>query len=401
MDLYIQFGYGMMKMSEYLIQQWTGGTVILSPRDMSHEQMTKFSSAIGKHNGKVVIDPQFYIPKANHDRLIAHSFWANDYQTAFFNKAEINRMLSVLKNNYNDLLQSPFFILPSLLISEVSEDWFNINDLIINEAIKSNVHENIFGTLCLSDDVMRSEENIHQILEYTETWNLDGYYIVPQPPKKNYLVDNPNWLINLLDLTAGLKQQGKKVIVGYSNHQMLCLALAKIDAIASGKWLNVRSFNPEKFNNPEGDGGGRRSTWYYSPQALSEYQIPFLDIANRAGMLQDLKTPENFKSDHADVLFAGAQPSVTSYSEKNSFNHYLQCLKIQAESAVKSSYSKTREGLRIQLETARLLTENLNNNGVRGRDRDFSNVVDVNISAIDVFDRLRGMIQEHLWDELH
>lgn len=400
MDLYIQFGFGMMKMSKNLIQKWGGGSVILSPRDMDYAQMTKFSSEIGKHNGKVVIDPQFYLPRANHDRLVAHSFWPNDYQTAWLNKEEINKMLLILKNEYNDPMESSLFILPSLLTSEVSDDWFNINSLIINESIKSNIHENIFGTLCLSEHVMLSEEQIHQILEYTELWNLDGYYIVPQPPKKSYLVDNPIWLINLLDLTTGLKQRGKQVIVGYANHQMLCLALAKIDAIATGKWLNVRSFNPEKFNKPEGAGSARRSKWYYSPQALSEYQIPFLDIANRLGMLDDLKTPENFKSNYSDILFGGAQPSSTNYSETDSYDHYLQCLKVQAQNAVKTSYSATRESLKIQLETARLLTENLNNNGIRGRDRDFSNVVDINLAAIAAFDRLRGMVQEHLWNDI-
>jgi hypothetical protein len=220
---------------------------------------------------------------------------------------------------------------------------------------------------------------------------------VPEPPKKSYLVDNPSWLLNLLDLCAGIKHLKKQVVVGYCSHQMLCLALTKVDAIASGTWINVRSFTTDKFNIAE-EKPSQRSTWYYSPQALTEYQVVFLDIAQRVGKLQEMETDTSFGSSYANVLFSGAQPSTVNYKEGHAFRHYLQCLKFQANNAVKPTYIDTKESARMQLETASMLIHDLSSNGIRGRDRDFSRVLDINIAAIDAFHRLRGIMQNYYWN---
>lgn len=400
MELYLQFGYGMMSMSEELITSWNGGIVILSPRDLTLNQMNRFTSKVSSSNGKVVIDPQFYIPKSDHDRLVSHSFWPSNYKTALFSRSEISRMLTVLKTDYNDPLNSVFFILPGLMTSEINEDWFNYNLLLIEEATNLITDKDLFLTIGLSKEAMVNEDSIHQVIEYIDTWDIAGCYVVAEPPSNEYLVTDPNWLVNLLDLTSGIKQQGKKVVVGYSNHQMLILALSKVDAIASGNWLNVRSFNKSRFNSPE-DEISRRSKWYYCPQALSEYQIVFLDLANRVGVLQNLKTDPSFGSTYSNLLFSsGAQPTTVNYNERDSFQHYLHCLRHQASLSVKNTYSLTKEGVRMQLEAARMLTDNFAQSGITGRTRDFGNVVDYNISALTVFDTLRGLVQSHNWNSI-
>jgi len=396
----MQFGHGMMGISEHLIRDWQSGVVILSPRDLEYEQIERVSSAVNANNGRVVLDPQFYLPRGDHERLTSHSFWPNDYQTALFDNHAIGTMLRVLENRYNSRLESLFFILPGTYSSQVGEDWNIFNSMIINEARNIHIPRPLYSTVCFSNEVMRSEEQIHLAIENIEDWDVDGCYIVPEPPNNSYLVNDPIWIINLLDLVSGLKLQGKRVVVGYSNHQLLCLALAKADAIASGNWLNVRSFTTSRFQAPGAETTSRRSLWYYSPQALSEYQIPFLDIAHRLGLSQELATARSFGSSYSEVLFSGAQPSSTNYNESDSFKHYLQCLKIQTQNAVKPTYENTKQSLNLQLETASSITEFLCSNGIRGRDRDFSQVVDVNLSAVAAFDRLRGMIMNHRWGDL-
>jgi len=256
MNLYLQFGHGMMKMSEELLSSWGEGVVILSPRDLKYAQVQNFSTTVNQNNARVVVDPQFYVPNSEHVKLTSHSFWPDDYQTAWLSGESIGQMLLSLKDDYNDPFNALFFILPGIRSSEINDDWITINNMIVNEAIRRNIHESIYATLCLSHDVMRSEEQIHIALEHIESWDIDGCYIVAEPPNNDYLVNDPVWLINLLDLVAGIKQQNKKVVIGYSSHQMLCLALGKADAIASGNYLNVRSFNTNRFNAPQ-DGGGR------------------------------------------------------------------------------------------------------------------------------------------------
>ena len=104
MELFLQFGHGMMEHSKHLIGKWGGGTVILSPRDLELPQMIKLSGELQKISGNVMLDPQFYLPHADHERLTAHSFWPQDYSTAGFDKSLIRKMLSSLKTEYTDVL---------------------------------------------------------------------------------------------------------------------------------------------------------------------------------------------------------------------------------------------------------------------------------------------------------
>lgn len=398
MELYLQFGYGMMDHCKHLVGKWGGGTVILSPRDLELMQMQNLTSDLLGKGGNVVIDPQFYLPRADHGRLVSHSFWPPNYDTGTFDQGSVDSMLKILKNEYNDILKSTFFILPGIKSSEIDDDWFNLQTLFLKGAEHVKIKQPLYQTICLSNEVLQSEDQIHSLLEYLEAWDeVEGIYLVAEPPKQMYLVDDPNWIVNLMDLCAGIKSLAKKVLVGYCSHQMLCLALAKVDAIASGNWLNVRSFNDEKFQSAE-ESSGRRSTWYYCPQAFSEYQLAFLDMAFRVGKLNMLRTDDVFNSPYPSILFSGTQPSTVNYTDREAFRHYLQCLKVQTENVRKSTYADTRRSLQMQIETASILVGELRSHGVRAGVRDFSNVSDFTLSAIDVFHQIRGLTLEQNWN---
>jgi hypothetical protein len=66
MDLYLQFGHGMMEHCRHLVRSWAGGTVILSPRDLKREQLVKLSEEIrALQGGQVLLDPQVYVPRSD------------------------------------------------------------------------------------------------------------------------------------------------------------------------------------------------------------------------------------------------------------------------------------------------------------------------------------------------
>lgn len=145
---------------------------------------------------------------------------------------------------------------------------------------------------------------------------------------------------NLALLVAGLKLQNKKVIVGYSNHQMLLLSCSNVDAIASGTFLNIRHFSTDKFDETDEDSQSRRATWYYCPQALSEYRKRTLDTAFKKGCINLLK-PYGKDTDFSSILFKGVTPSSTEYKDTLSFKHYLDTLKTQCLLAKKDTFENT------------------------------------------------------------
>jgi hypothetical protein len=400
MDLYLQMGYGMKNHAIELIKKWQGGTVILSPKNITLEQMKKTAKELNKINGQVLFDPQFYMPRISQKNLQKHLYWPDNYsKSTFFNGPGIKNMIDILLNEYIYPLHTSGFIIPTLFLSDINNTWNTVTENIIAEVERKQISIPKFLTLCLGTKLLEKEESIHLLLEELEDYPVDGFYIIPEHPNKKYLVDNESWLLNLLDFAAGLKLLNKKVILGYANHQFLFMALAKVDALCSGIWLKTRVFPIEEFRNEE-EGTARRSVWYYCPQALSEYQIPSLDLAQIAGLLERLKTPDEFESNYADPLFTGVQPTIVNWVEREAFRHYLNCLKKQCIDVSKDSYENTRDYLKLLFETAQELSDLFRQNGIRAKHRDFGNVAENNLAVLDAFDNIRGLVFSANWNNL-
>ena len=222
MDLYLQFGYGMMQHCRHLISDWGGGTVVLSPRDMNDRQLRTLSSEITDlDGGQVLLDPQFYLPHADHERLCSHEYWPSDYNTgAFFQGNALRELLQKLID-LNEAVGASEIILPGLLATAVDDAWLETERAVLEVGRELAGDRPVVTTIALDADTTRNQDHIAALLEAAPSWKSDGFYIVCEHPNGNYLVQDPNWLANVLDLAAGLRLLGAKVILGYCNHQML------------------------------------------------------------------------------------------------------------------------------------------------------------------------------------
>lgn len=401
-ELFLQFGYGMMQHSKDLIESWNGGTVILSPRDLSDSQLRTLSKDIIKtQGGKILLDPQFYLPHADHERLCAHDFWPSGYSTGtFFQGRELLLLIAKL-DQLNAALGTEGMIVPGLLAATVNDSWIQTQTDILDVAKNAVTRRPLIMTIALGADVPKHQELIAAILEAAETsWQAQAYYIVCEHPNGDYLVQDPNWLANLLDLIAGLRLIGSQTILGYCNHQFLLAELACSTSICSGTWMNVRSFPPDKFRETLDDEVKQRNTWYYCPQALSEYTIPFLDVAYRQGLISRMAPDPNVDGGYARLLFSGVQPTTVSFSERQAFRHYLHSLHSQVQSLRHSGYDESRARHEQILDNAEDLLQSLHGIGVRGRKRDFLNILDVNRAAISILDSTRGPMLRRRWSAL-
>src|SRR4051794_22153561 len=104
MELLFQFGYGMIEHSRALLASCGGGGVILSPRDMNYGQMQTLAGDICEAGGTVYLDPQFYMPHADHARLVSHDFWPEDYESGdFWSGPAVARLLAELTRMHAEL----------------------------------------------------------------------------------------------------------------------------------------------------------------------------------------------------------------------------------------------------------------------------------------------------------
>jgi hypothetical protein len=398
MEMYLQFGHGMMAHTRELIRNWAGGTVVLSPRDLEVDQMQRLSSDVIRLNGQPLLDPQCYVRTADHHRLITHAYY-QIYQSQSTNviisgggAARILRELAALVLP----LGITRHILPGLLGNPVDEAWFAFQERIIEEAPAHFGENPVLATVALSAESMADEDQVEAVVERAAQWQVDGFYVIAENPLP-YFTDNPLWLANLLILCAGLRLLDKRVIVGYCSHQMLCLAVANVNGMCSGTWLNVRSFSRGKFMMPAEDDVSRRAVWYYCPHALAEYRLPFLDLAKRMDILDELRSAPNLGSTYADPLFAGPDPSIVNWGEQRAFRHYLTCLHSQARRTRRDTYENTLEYNLNLLTTAETAIRRYRAHGIYGQNRDFDAFVDVNRGALTYFDRARGHQMRRRW----
>jgi hypothetical protein len=277
-----------------------------------------------------------------------------------------------------------------MIADNVDEDWLAYQAGVIEGAAEMHGAGSCIATICLSSDCMKDDRAIELVVEKSRHWPASGYYVIAESPSA-YLVEEPDWLANLLILSSGLALQMKPVIVGYTNHQQLCLACAGIGTIASGTWLNVRSFPIDKFYISEEDEVSRRAKggWYYCPVALSEYKMPFLDIANKKGVLAHMLSNSEACQRYAGPLFSGAVPSSVNWGERNAFRHYLTCLNHQVSQAQAGSFKATIKRHEKLLDEADDLLRTLRGNGIRGQDRDFYQLSDTNRTAIQLLSEAR------------
>ena len=103
-------------------------------------------------------------------------------------------------------------------------------------------------------------------------------------------------------------------------------------------------------------------------------------------LLNKLKPAASMENPYSDMLFGLGLPSSTGFGEKEAFRHYLFCLRKQCQMSVRETYKETRDAHLLLLETAEQLLAGLREKGIRGQDRDFGEIIDVNRAAIAAYD---------------
>lgn len=398
MEMYLQLGHGMMQMSRDLIEEWGGGTAILSPRDLDPKQVLTLANDINDlPDGRVLFDPQFYLPDSDHKRLRSHAHWPKDYESGAFWSGSQLRDLVARIIELNNELQTPATILPALYGNAIDDDWLMRQEALIAEARRQAPSSTLYASLPLAADVLRSDDAVHDVLEAFSTWDVQGAYVVGEHPNGDYLVRDPIWIANIVDITAGIKLKRRTVVLGYSSHQMLIAAIAGADAIASGTWMNVRSFPPEKFKLKYDEEIRSPTQWFYAPRVMSEYKIGALDTAQKLGLLDNMSIPRELACSYADALFSGIQPSAVGLDQSTAFRHYLACLHSQVALARASSFSATIKLYADQLDDAETRLEALQAKRIGGQNRDFKDAIDAQRQALSIAEDVRGAVLDRAW----
>src|SRR5690349_1947580 len=205
MKLYLQFGHGMMAHCAKLLGGSVGEGVILSPRDLTLKQLTDVAAATADAKKSVLFDPQCYIRDADHQRLTQHSYWKAFKKTATSSILTGPGAAAIVAPlyAYNVALGTDSVLLPGVMADAVTRDWLDLHHNIVTQGLRLITDRPVFATIALSTDATADENQIEAVVEEASKWDVAGFYVVAQAAK--YLVEDINWLANLMILTAGLK----------------------------------------------------------------------------------------------------------------------------------------------------------------------------------------------------
>lgn len=389
MKLYLQMGHGMQAMSQELIKLWGTGDVIISPVNIQQEKISGFAKSIISSGGNVLFDPQMFYPKDGHTKLKLYDYWPRD--DVSISSEEGNKSINRELLRMNNQINSSQIILPGI---EMKDNQLAYGLQCITDSAQYFVDKTdkpLLATLCLYPETIRTANVVETLVEKLKLIPVDGYYIIPHPSNDEYIVSDPLWVMGLMKLVTCLKLAKKTIVVGYSSHQGLIYSLANVDGIASGTYMNTRSFVPAKFKSPKDDDVKHKSTWYYLPSAFSEYKAALLDVAKQRGFLESFIPQGEFANPYSAMLFKGALPSSTNYNETNSFKHYLYCLKVQCNMLTKGSYEETYDTYEFLLNNAENQIKDFKKRGISGQNRDFAPAIEANRVAMCANDEDYGL----------
>jgi hypothetical protein len=400
-ELYLQFGWGMMEMCCSLLKRWESGTVILSPRDLEPEQLEPFASRLDELGGARLLDPQFYLPHSDHERLTSHSYWPNSYDTGQFwaGGQSVECMASLVQ--LNEELGCARVILPGVFTNTIDAAWASMQATAIANAASLGVDKlNMLATIAMSAEVASDASQVEDLLLTTEGWDIGGAYLILEHPAQQYFVAEPSWVANMLDVIAGLRLQGKRVVVGHANQQMLLCAVAGANAIASGNYMNVRLLDTKKFEAPVEDEMRQRAIWYYCPQTLSEFRLSALDFARDRRRLGLLRPEPRLATAESELLFEAARPSASGFQESASFRHFLDTMHKQCAANDLSEFDSCLTMLRAQVHHADELLAQLRAAGITSEPRSFRHSVEACDSALLALEEDRGAMLRRHWKRL-
>jgi len=385
MQLYFQCGSGVKKLAGLLSDVMPGGTYILSPRDLSEKGQIGFAKSLRKSGNRVLFDPQLYAHGSDKKNFKTYAYWPTaDCETETAPWRDLTQKVKDL----NDALGTAELILPGTPCERVGSNYLRNQEQIVHVAGRSD--KPMLATVLLKQNVLLDTVQVERLLVATEAWPVDGVYLIAEHPDEDYFVDSPVWVLNLMKLCSGLTIQGKKVVLGYANHQMLIVACTGAHAIASGNWMNARSFTFEKFR--ESNEIRRHKTWYYAPQAFTEFSPAYLDVAMNSGKLPVLAPDRRLKTP-ASILFSGAVPSSVNFTNEMSFFHYLYCLNRQVrELSAARSFGGRVSAYREMAGNAKQMLAFLHKYRINGQNRDFMDYFDVNDTALDLFGDQAGAL---------
>lgn len=283
---------------------------IISPVNCDQNGVVKFIKKTRNNFKKfdIIFDPQLYYPKSQRGNIVDWSYFPCDVDTVDY--SNIGWWQTLNKN----LKTTVHAIKPNYICSPVthpknfSEDYYALMN-----SVSSDLYDNLLDTQTeVIQTVLLSLADLadfNQVMKFSSILTrsrINTFYLLfyrnINPRRELIDIDELKGAMLLIEI---LKANEIKVIVGYTNSEMLLWNYSGAFSCATGKHFNLRRFTPSRWQIQEGGGG-------QTPYIFEENVLGFLREGDylrfyKKGMLSE-KTKNNPYYDEIDENITNGSP---------------------------------------------------------------------------------------------
>lgn len=341
----VQIGHNGHLLVDDVMEKGYADGAILSPADYNLGDNEQISKNIRSHDGVVLFDPQFYIPRSDRPKFESYDyhqeFGGDEFDTATVaseSEALCRELINLQDDFFVDAYVAPARVLDAISDTKVDE-WKELTGMFLHVAEEEGRDIPVFASLPLDYHPLTKKNERNKLLNHITRFDVDGFYVSAEFDSEHaHPLTGSSNVYSMLDLLNGLKNNHYNVIVGHT-HQVAHLYLGiGVDVFASGHYVNLRSFDTRRWDPDVNQSGGRQVVKYYSDKLLNELRVDQdLDLMYQKDDfdIETIRTP----SDYDDPLFGGSDPpSTVGWSFRNaSWDHYIwSCFEISRKYRDKS-----------------------------------------------------------------
>lgn len=210
------------------------------------------------------LDPQLYVPSSTRGQLRTWSYFPNDIETADLQqRAWWDRVsgdiVAACKAFRPDVICSP-----ASLPRAFSNSYYGLCVSIATDLGRRVAKESmsVAQTVVVSGRELLVEDRPMEVASIVSRTTAEWIYLLIYDEAAPRRESNDSLELEaILKLIAALKDAGLQILVGYASSDMLLWKAAGADAVASGKFFNLRRFNRSRFELPP-EGGGQLPYWF-------------------------------------------------------------------------------------------------------------------------------------------
>ncbi len=256
---------------------------ILSPADYKFKSNKDISDDIREHDGIVLFDPQFYIPRTDRQDLNTYPYFeargGEDFSTGMFSRRdereELCRDVIAVQDDFSvDAYISPSRFLQNFTNADLDR-WLDLTESFIKMVGEEGRDIPVFISLPIDGYELKSDSRCNRLLNRVTKVDTDGFYtsVCYNDLDERLPLKGQENVFSYLKLMSALRMNRYDVIAGHT-HQISHLLLGLgINAFASGHNQNLRAFDVDRWEPSDEEQFGRRVVRYYCEPLLDSIRV--------------------------------------------------------------------------------------------------------------------------------